>query len=102
MTTSKIPWQAVRCAKCRMAILQRARRTVGKPPITYGWCPGCAERVKLFVITKRACACREAQAVLLDRLSTEAFRRFMEMLDKPPASNPKLKRLLHRKAPWDR
>lgn len=51
-------------------------------------------------------ACREAEAVLLDRryfmLSEEAFRRFTGMLDKPPASNPKLRRLLQTKAPWDR
>jgi uncharacterized protein (DUF1778 family) len=51
-------------------------------------------------------SCREAETVLLDRryfaLSTEAFRRFTAILDKPPASNPKLRRLLRTKAPWDR
>jgi uncharacterized protein (DUF1778 family) len=51
-------------------------------------------------------SCREAEAVLLDRryfaLSGDAFRRFTTMLDKPPASNPKLRRLLQAKAPWDR
>jgi uncharacterized protein (DUF1778 family) len=51
-------------------------------------------------------SCREAETVLLDRryfaLSAEAFRRFTAMLDKPPASNPKLRRLLETKAPWDR
>ena len=51
-------------------------------------------------------SCREAETVLLDRryfaLSAEAFRRFTAMLDKPPASNPKLRRLLRTKAPWDR
>ena len=51
-------------------------------------------------------SCREAETVLLDRryfaLSAEAFRRFKAMLDKPPASNPKLRRLLETKAPWDR
>jgi uncharacterized protein (DUF1778 family) len=50
-------------------------------------------------------ACREAQAVLLDRryfaLSKDAFERFMEMLDKPPTSNPKLRRLLQTKPPWE-
>jgi uncharacterized protein (DUF1778 family) len=35
-------------------------------------------------------------------LSTEAFRRFTDILDKAPASNPKLRRLLRTKAPWDR
>jgi uncharacterized protein (DUF1778 family) len=51
-------------------------------------------------------SCREAETVLLDRryfaLSADAFRRFTDMLDKPPASNPKLRRLLETKAPWDR
>jgi uncharacterized protein (DUF1778 family) len=51
-------------------------------------------------------SCREAETVLLDRryfaLSTEAFRHFKDILDKPPASNPKLRRLLRTKAPWDR
>lgn len=50
-------------------------------------------------------ACREAETVLLDGryfgLSPDAFRRFTAMLDKPPASNPKLQRLLQTKAPWE-
>jgi len=50
-------------------------------------------------------ACREAEAVLLDRryfvLSGEAFERFTAMLDKPPGDNPKLRRLLQTKAPWE-
>ena len=50
--------------------------------------------------------CREAEAVLLDRryfaLSNEEFRRFTSMLDKPPAANPKLRRLMKTKAPWER
>ena len=51
-------------------------------------------------------ACREAEIVLLDRryftLSADAFKRFMAMLDKPPAGNPKLRQLLRTKAPWER
>jgi len=51
-------------------------------------------------------ACREAKTVLLDGryfgLSPDAFRRFTAMLDKPLASNPKLRRLLQTKAPWER
>ncbi len=35
-------------------------------------------------------------------LSGDAFKRFTAMLDKPPASNPKLRRLLHARAPWDK
>jgi uncharacterized protein (DUF1778 family) len=50
-------------------------------------------------------ACREAESVLLDRrffaLPDEEFRRFTSMLDKPPASNPRLARLLKTRAPWD-
>lgn len=51
-------------------------------------------------------ACREAETVLLDRryfaLSEDAFKRFRAMLDKPPTSNPKLRRLLQTMAPWER
>ena len=51
-------------------------------------------------------ACREAEAVLLDRryfaLSGEDFKRFTAMLDKPPESNPRLARLLQTKPPWDK
>jgi len=51
-------------------------------------------------------ACREAESVLLDRryfnLPEDEFRRFTALLDKPPASNPRLARLLRSKAPWDK
>ena len=51
-------------------------------------------------------ACREAESVLLDRryfaLPEEEFKRFTAMLDKPPASNARLARLLKTKAPWDK
>lgn len=50
--------------------------------------------------------CREAEAVLLDQryfaLSKDVFERFAAMLDHPPASNPKLHRLLHIHAPWEK
>jgi uncharacterized protein (DUF1778 family) len=50
-------------------------------------------------------ACREAEAVLLDRryfvLSDEKFREFKAMLDRPPKDNPRLRRLLRTKAPWE-
>jgi|SRR5579863_9724762 len=49
-------------------------------------------------------ACREAEDVLLDRcdvhLPKEKFKRFVAMLDNPPARNPRLARLLKTKAPW--
>jgi uncharacterized protein (DUF1778 family) len=51
-------------------------------------------------------ACQEAESVLLDRryfaLPEEDFKRFIAMLDKPPAPNPRLERLLRTKAPWDK
>jgi uncharacterized protein (DUF1778 family) len=51
-------------------------------------------------------ACREAESVLLDRryfaLSEEELRRFTSLLDKRPASNARLARLLKTKAPWDK
>src|SRR6266542_1551923 len=51
-------------------------------------------------------ACREADAVLLDRrffvLDEKAYRRFIAALDKAPADNPRLRRLLTSKAPWER
>jgi uncharacterized protein (DUF1778 family) len=50
-------------------------------------------------------ACREAESVLLDRryfaLSSEEFKRFTSMLDKPPIGNARLRRLLRTKAPWE-
>ena len=51
-------------------------------------------------------SCREAESVLLDRryfaLDAETFEEFTAMLDSPPAANPRLRRLLAGKAPWDR
>ncbi len=51
-------------------------------------------------------ACREAESVLLDRryfgLDAETFKDFTAMLDSPPTSNLRLRRLLTEKAPWER
>jgi uncharacterized protein (DUF1778 family) len=51
-------------------------------------------------------ACRAADAVLLDRrlflLDEAAYKRFAAALDKRPADNPRLRRLLASKAPWER
>jgi uncharacterized protein (DUF1778 family) len=51
-------------------------------------------------------ACREAESILLDRryfsLSEDDFKKFVAMLDRPPKDNPRLRRLLRTKAPWDR
>jgi uncharacterized protein (DUF1778 family) len=50
-------------------------------------------------------ACREATAVLLDRrlfdVDAKTYRAFIAALDKPPADNPRLRRLLRSKAPWE-
>jgi uncharacterized protein (DUF1778 family) len=51
-------------------------------------------------------ACREATAVLLDRrlfqLDAKAYKRFIAALDKSPPANPRLRRLLASRAPWER
>ena len=51
-------------------------------------------------------ACRAADAVLLDRrffpLDEKVYKRFAAALDKPPADNLDLRRLLTSKAPWER
>jgi uncharacterized protein (DUF1778 family) len=51
-------------------------------------------------------ACREATAVLLDRtffhLDQKTYKQFTAALDQPPAENPRLRRLLSTRAPWER
>lgn len=51
-------------------------------------------------------SCREAESVLLDRryfsLDAEAYEQFMTILDAPPSANPRLRRLLAEKAPWEK
>jgi uncharacterized protein (DUF1778 family) len=51
-------------------------------------------------------ATREATAVLLDQrfflLDSRAFRRFTAALDARPVTNARLRKLLSRKAPWER
>ena len=50
-------------------------------------------------------ACREAESVLLDQryfqLDEKAFDKFTAALDKAPTDNPRLRRLLRTKAPWE-
>ena len=50
-------------------------------------------------------ACREADAVLLDRrlflVEEKEYRQFLAALDRPPAENKRLARLLRTRAPWD-
>ena len=49
---------------------------------------------------------REAESVLLDQryfaLDPATFKAFTEQLDTPSADNPRLRRLLAEKAPWER
>ena len=51
-------------------------------------------------------SCREAETVLLERryfaLDDATFEAFTAMLDTPPTSNPRLRRVLAAKPPWDR
>ena len=51
-------------------------------------------------------ACDKAQSVLLDqvffRLDAAKFRRFVKLLDAPPAPNPGLERLMAVKPRWSR
>ena len=48
---------------------------------------------------------REAEEVLRERraieLEPEGFAAFMQALDNPPRSNPRLRQLFARKAPWE-
>jgi uncharacterized protein (DUF1778 family) len=80
----------LRATRKQKALIDRAAETMGR------------SRSEFMLET----SCREAETVLLDRryfaLSAEDFRRFTAILDKPPASNSRLRRLLQTKAPWDR
>ena len=80
----------LRASQRQRALIDRAAQTVGK------------NRSDFMLEV----ACREADAVLLDRrfllLDEKAYKRFTAALDKPPADNPKLRRLLASKAPWER
>lgn len=50
-------------------------------------------------------ACREAEDVLLDQrvftLDSQTFQKFQALLDAPPSENPKLRKLMATKAPWE-
>jgi uncharacterized protein (DUF1778 family) len=80
----------LRASQRQRAVIDRAAQTLGK-------------NRSAFMLEA---ACREADAVLLDRrvflLDEKAHKRFTAALDKPPLENPKLRRLLASKAPWER
>ena len=50
-------------------------------------------------------AIQRAEEVILDQqllsVDEERFQRFVQALDAPPASNPRLKRALEHKTPWE-
>jgi uncharacterized protein (DUF1778 family) len=51
-------------------------------------------------------ATREAESVLLDRryfqLDEKTFAQFVAVLDAPPTKNVRLRKLLSKRAPWER
>jgi uncharacterized protein (DUF1778 family) len=80
----------LRASQRQRALIDRAAQTLGK------------NRSDFML----EAACREADAVLIDRrifrVDEKTYKRFTAALDKPPADNPKLRRLLASKAPWER
>jgi uncharacterized protein (DUF1778 family) len=79
----------LRADKLKRALIDRAAERLGK------------NRSEFML----EAACREATAVLLDQrfflLDEKAYRRFTAALDKPPAENNRLRRLLRTKAAWE-
>ena len=80
----------LRADERKRALIDRAAETVGK------------NRSEFMLDA----ACREATSVLLDQrffmLDEKAFKRFINALDQSPAANPRLRRLLATKGPWER
>ena len=80
----------LRADKAKRALIDRAAEAVGKTRSE-------------FMLDA---ACREATSILVDRtffhLDEKAYNRFIAALDKSPAENPRLRRLLTSKSPWDR
>jgi uncharacterized protein (DUF1778 family) len=79
----------LRADKLKRALIDRAAERLGK------------NRSEFML----EAACREATAVLLDQrfflLDEKAYKRFTAALDKPPAENSRLRRLLRTKAAWE-
>jgi uncharacterized protein (DUF1778 family) len=80
----------LRANQKQRALIDRAAEAVGK------------KRTEFML----EAACRAADSVLLDtryfELDEKTFKRFTAALDKSPTDNPKLRRLLKAKAPWDK
>jgi uncharacterized protein (DUF1778 family) len=79
----------LRANKKQRAVIDRAAETLGK------------NRSDFML----EAACREAESVLLDQryfqLDEAQFKRFTAALDKEPTHNPRLRKLLATKAPWE-
>jgi uncharacterized protein (DUF1778 family) len=79
----------LRADKSKRALIDRAAEALGK------------NRSEFML----EAACREATSVLLDRaffhLDKRAYRKFIAALDKSPTENPRLRRLLSSKPPWE-
>ena len=80
----------LRADRAKRALIDRAARQAGK------------NRSEFML----EAACREAREVLLDErlflLDEKAHREFVAALDKPPAENARLARLMKTKAAWER
>jgi uncharacterized protein (DUF1778 family) len=80
----------LRADRARRALIDRAAEAVGK------------SRSEFMLDA----AAREATNVLLDRrfflLNAFAFKQFAAALDEAPSDNPRLRKLLARKSPWER
>ena len=80
----------LRADEPRRALIDRAAQAVGK------------NRSEFMLDA----ATREATTVLLDRrffqLDARASKRFAAALDADPSDNPRLRKLLAKKAPWER
>src|SRR6202035_1567543 len=79
----------LRADKLKRALIDRAAERLGK------------NRAEFML----EAACRGATAVLLDQrfflVDEKAYKRFTAALDKPPAENSRLRRLLRTKAAWE-
>ncbi len=80
----------LRVDESRRALIDRAAEAVGK------------NRSEFMLDA----ATREATTALLDQrffqLEARAFKQFTAVLDAPPSDNPRLRKLLATKAPWER
>jgi uncharacterized protein (DUF1778 family) len=80
----------LRADKLKRALIDRAAERLGK------------NRSEFML----EAACREATSVLLDQrlflLDEKTFKRFTAALDKSPAENSRLRRLMRTRAVWER